>query len=419
MRSVWLGFLLALTLAACNLEGSPPVSGDLPVGDHEIAQLPPAQKGPGDELRPGVAVYRIPLTSDGAVRISAVSSELELSARLRLVLLDEKGVVQAVSVARNWFAARQELTPLALRPQITTDPGFRLNFRGQAGQVFYLRVENYALSADRVTLYADAFTPDSQGQGESFTFGTKVGAIEFVGEFDRYNVASATGYLRLTYSGPLDLVALLYNGPNDAYPRKLDPVVNCAPIAPATLLVVRDRGLARAGFDEPLSGRYTLEISDTPCPQAFFELGETRLKVLKTFLIQARLGSPLPDGVIRPLKRFQINRELPDEEEASSFSASSGRPRHTHGRYAGFFPFALSGSRHCGSLGPDRAQEGHGPSGHGLHLQRARNRQHPLRHRHRHAHPSGGLGGEPRPSEGPPLRYQGASKRPGVRPGAG
>jgi hypothetical protein len=266
MRSVWLGFLLALTLAACNLEGSPPVSGDLPVGDYEIAQLPPAQKGPGDELRPGVAVYRIPLTSDGAVRISAVSSELELAGRLRLVLLDEKGVVQAVSVARNWFAARQELTPLALRPQITADPGFRLNFRGQVGQVFYLRVENYALSADRVTLYADAFTPNSQGQGEGFTFGTKVGAIEFVGEFDRYNVASATGYLRFTYSGPLDLVALLYNGPNDAYPRTLDPVVNCAPIAPATLLVVRDRGLARAGFDEPLSGRYTLEISGTPCP---------------------------------------------------------------------------------------------------------------------------------------------------------
>lgn len=93
-----------------------------------------------------------------------------------------------------------------------------------------------------------------------------MGAIEFVGEFDRYNVASATGYLRFTYSGPLDLVALLYNGPNDAYPRTLDPVANCAPIAPATLLVVRDRGLARAGFDEPLSGRYTLEISDTPCP---------------------------------------------------------------------------------------------------------------------------------------------------------
>jgi hypothetical protein len=213
-----------------------------------------------------VAVYRIPLTSDGAVRISAVSRELELYARLRLVLLDEKGVVQAVSVARNWFAARQELTPLALRPQSTTDSGFRLNFRGQAGQVFYLRVENYALSADRVTLYADPFTPNSAGRGEVFSSGTRQGAIEFVGEFDWYNVASATGYLRFTYSGPLDLVALLYNAHEDPNPRVLDPVVNCAPIAPATRLVVRDRGLARAGFDEPLSGRYTLEISGTPCP---------------------------------------------------------------------------------------------------------------------------------------------------------
>jgi hypothetical protein len=266
MRSVWLGFLLALTLAACNLEGSPPVSGDLPVGDHEIAQLPPAQKGPGDELRPGVAVYRIRLTSAGEVVIAAVSTQLQLSARLRLVLLDERGVVQAVSVARHWFAARQELAPLGLRPQITTDPGFRLNFRGQAGQVFYLRVENYALAEDRVTLYADPFTPNSAGRGEVFSSGTRQGAIEFVGEFDRYDVASATGYLRLAYTGPLDLVALLYNAPEDPNPRVLDPVVKCAPISPATLLVVRDRGLARAGFDEEGSGRYTLEISNTPCP---------------------------------------------------------------------------------------------------------------------------------------------------------
>jgi hypothetical protein len=115
MRNAWFALLLALTLAACNLGGGPPVSGDLPVGSYQIADLPAAQEVGGGELRPGVAVYRIPLTSDGAVRISAVSSELELAARLRLVLLDEKGVVQAVSVARNWFAARQELTPLALR----------------------------------------------------------------------------------------------------------------------------------------------------------------------------------------------------------------------------------------------------------------------------------------------------------------
>jgi len=266
-RKVW---LLVLLLAACNLEGRPPVRDDLPVGEYRIAILPAAREGPGAELRPGVAVYRVPLSSDGAVRISAVSAELELSARLRLVLLDERGVVQAVSVARHWFAARQELTPLALRPQITTDPSVRLNFRGQAGQVFYLRVENYALAEDRVTLYADSFTPNPRGQGllpEDFFSGIKEGAIEFVGEFDWYNVAvaPATEYLRFTYSGPLDLVALLYNAPNDPNPRMLDPVVNCAPISPATLLVVRDRGRARAGFDEEGSGRYTLEISDAPC----------------------------------------------------------------------------------------------------------------------------------------------------------
>jgi hypothetical protein len=159
-------------------------------------------------------------------------AELELSARLRLVLLDERGVVQAVSVARHWFAARQELTPLALRPQITTDPGFRLNFRGQAGQVFYLRVENYALAEDRVTLYADPFTPNSAGRGEVFSSGTRQGAIEFVGEFDRYDVASATGYLRLAYTGPLDLVALLYNAPNDRLPPHAGPGGELCPHRP-------------------------------------------------------------------------------------------------------------------------------------------------------------------------------------------
>ncbi len=57
------------------------------------------------------------------MEVAAVSAILELSARLRLVLLDERGVVQAVSVARNWFGAYPEVAPLALRPQVTTDPG--------------------------------------------------------------------------------------------------------------------------------------------------------------------------------------------------------------------------------------------------------------------------------------------------------
>ncbi|GAA6732576.1 hypothetical protein YIM73518_23400 [Thermus brockianus] len=258
---------MLLALAGCGLEAAPPVSGDLPVGGFAIADLPPAQES-GGQLRPGVKVYRIAPSATQAVQIAAVSATLQLSGRLRLVLLDARGVVQAVSVARNWFAAYPELTPLALRPQITLDPGYRLNFKGEGGQVYYLRVENYALSEDRVTLYAEAFTPNPEGQGEAFLSGTKTGAIEFVGEFDLYNVASAsaTDYLRFTYTGPLDLVALLYNSREDLYPRVLDPVANCAPVSPATLLEVRDRGLVRAGFNEEGSGRYTLTLSSTPCP---------------------------------------------------------------------------------------------------------------------------------------------------------
>jgi len=261
-----IGALLALFLAACNLSLSPRVEGDLPVGESLVATLPPAQEASGGSLRPGVAVFRLVLDRDGAVEVAAVSARLQLSARLRLVLLDERGVVQAVSVARNWFGAYPEVAPLGLKPQgITADPGVRLNFRGQAGQAYRLRVENYALAEDRVSLSARSFTPNPRGRGEAFSSGSVQGAIEFVGEFDRYDVASVPPgtYLRLRYSGPLDLVALLYAGPGDNYPRVLDPVQNCAEVAPATLLVVRDRGLARAGFDEEGSGRYILELSSS------------------------------------------------------------------------------------------------------------------------------------------------------------
>jgi len=42
MRNAWSAFLLALTLAAYNLGGGPPVSGDLPVDSYQIADLPSA-----------------------------------------------------------------------------------------------------------------------------------------------------------------------------------------------------------------------------------------------------------------------------------------------------------------------------------------------------------------------------------------
>lgn len=216
----------------CGLQPfpEPAFGGGPPRGGNLVATLPPAQGASGGSLRPGVAVFRLLPDQDGAVEVAAVSAGLELSARLRLVLLDERGVVQAVSVARNWFGAYPEVAPLGLRPQgITTDPGVRLNFRGQAGQAYHLRVENYALAEDRVNLSATGFVPNPSGKGEALTSGSVQGAIEFVGEFDRYDVSGAGGYLRFVYAGPLDLVALLYNGPDDLYPRALDPVRNCAP----------------------------------------------------------------------------------------------------------------------------------------------------------------------------------------------
>lgn len=267
-RALWTLWFL-LFLAACNLQGPPPVGGDLGVGESRWVDLEASRVGAGDRVSPGVQVYRLRLDRGGPVQVGVVSQGLGLQARLRLVLLDERGVVQAVSVAPHWFAAEAAVAPLGLHPGIAVgpaDPGVRLNLRGQAGQVFYLRVENHAPDPDRVRLYAQAFTPNPAGQGEAFASGTREGAIEFARQFDRYDVSQATGYLRLSYRGPLDLVALLYRGPGDPAPRTLDPVRNCAPLDRATLLVVRDRALVRAGFDEEGSGRYTLELSPRPCP---------------------------------------------------------------------------------------------------------------------------------------------------------
>ncbi len=267
MRKVLGLFTLALALAGCGeLQLGAPVSGELRVGESVSVELPPAEERPDGTLRPGVKVYRL-VGGDGPVRVGVVSAQLEGRARLRLTLYDGNYVVQGVSVARNHFALGPELAPLGLETLgLTPDPGIRLNFKAQAGKAYYLKVENFAPAGDTVSLYAEDFTPNPRGQGEAFSSGTVTGAIEFLGEFDRYDVASATGYLRLSYSGPLDLVALLYGSPSDPTPLALDSVYACAPISPATLLVVRDRGLARAGFDEEGSGRYTLELSNTPCP---------------------------------------------------------------------------------------------------------------------------------------------------------
>lgn len=270
MRLVW---LLPLVLAGCTEPFLP--DGDLSVGGSATLFLPAASQEEDGGLRPSAKTYRIQIDRDGAFTISAVSNGLQERSRLRLILYDARGVVQAQSAARNWFGLPQ-VALASISPQgITTeptDPGYRLNFRAQAGDLFYVRVENLAAAEDKVILSLESFRPNSSGRGEEFTNGTIEGAIEFLGEFDRYDVSKARGnppsqelYLRFSYSGPLDLVALLYSSPQgqDPTPVRLDPVLNCAPVSPAVLLVVRDQSGARAGFDEPSSGQYTLTLSES------------------------------------------------------------------------------------------------------------------------------------------------------------
>ena len=105
------------------------------------------------------------------------------------------------------------------------------------------------------------------GAGKSAT-----GAIEFLGQFDSYQLGSGfTGsyYLYLDYSGPIDLVGYVYTS---KAPRQKPRYImesqrnNCAPASDGEYVVVRDRSGARAGFDEPGSGRYTLSLNQTACP---------------------------------------------------------------------------------------------------------------------------------------------------------
>ncbi|MGQ9736000.1 MAG: hypothetical protein ACUVUP_05450 [Thermaceae bacterium] len=266
---MWRLLPLAFLLAACSLESVPMAGGLSPGGSVELT-LPAAQEVGGGELRPSSRVYHILIPQLGAYRLSAVSEGLKGKSRLRLILYDNQGEVKAQSVARHWFGIPQ-VALASMRPQgikVTGDPGYRLNFRAQAGEAFYIRVENLAEDQDKVRLSLEGFSPNLAGNRtplEEFSSGTKEGAIEFLDDVDVYDVSEARGYLRFSYSGPLDLVALLYSAPDDRYPIRLDPVVSCAPVSPAVLLVVRDRGMARAGFDKEGSGRYTLTIDGTSC----------------------------------------------------------------------------------------------------------------------------------------------------------
>jgi len=144
MRFLW---ILPLVLAGCTLE-VPLSDGDLRVSDWVIVDLPAARLE-GGGLRPGSRTYRLRVEGGGTFQVAAISSVLQERSRLRLTLYDAQGVVQAQSVARNWFGLPQ-VALASVRPQggsmspsgITTDlddPGYRLNFQAPGGSAFTSR----------------------------------------------------------------------------------------------------------------------------------------------------------------------------------------------------------------------------------------------------------------------------------------
>ncbi|MFD3006085.1 hypothetical protein [Thermus tengchongensis] len=269
-----------ILLAACGVQPVPPVSGDLDVGGTVLpVPLPAAEVRSGGRVVPAVKTFRIRLPNSGAVQVSAVSAQLQLRGNLRLVLLNDQGVVQAVSVARDRFGVVAEIYayPLGLTPQVFADIGIRLNFRGTTGQVFYLRVENLATEQDTASLKAVWFTPDPNGDPsrplQPLSLGSTIGAIEFVGEADMYQLNPGSGPYLCFEPGVLDLVAKVSASTTPGNPVRLDRVMRVVNLGDLgftpSIVVVQERNQSMAGFNDPesrFSGRYTLTLSASPCP---------------------------------------------------------------------------------------------------------------------------------------------------------
>lgn len=269
-----------LLLAACSVQPVPPVSGDLDVGGTVVpVPLPAAEVRSGGRVVPAAKTFRIRLPDSGAVQVSAVSAQLQLRGNLRLVLLSDQGVVQAVSVARDRFGVVSDsyAYPLGLIPQTFADTGIRLNFRGASGQVFYLRIENFATEPDTASLKAVWFIPDPKGDPsrplEALSPGTTLGAIEFVGEADLYRLSPGSGPYLCFEPGILDLVAKVSAGTTPENPVRLDRVMRAVNLSELdfmpSIVVVQERTQSMAGFNDPesrFSGRYALTLSASPCP---------------------------------------------------------------------------------------------------------------------------------------------------------
>lgn len=263
MRSLFIA-VLALSMVACT-DIDIVLPDTLSVGGPERSFSLAALQG----SVPSSRTFRLSLTANEAVQLRAESS-LGQASRIQLTLLNQDQVPLARAVSRNWFGI-----PQVALSAVTASNVYRLNVQGRVGEVYYVRVENLAGAADQIKLSAIAFSPNPNGNNTAFSAGTVSGAIEFLGDFDSYNIAGASSSAKLVldYSGPVDMVALVYTGTTN--PLILEPIAgfNCVAVGGATQVVVRDRssgstvpgGGARAGFNETGSGRYTLRLQ-AECP---------------------------------------------------------------------------------------------------------------------------------------------------------
>ena len=251
MLRTWL--LLAALLAlvvACN--PTPESEGAFEPGGTLTVTLPPSG-----------SVYVTLKGASGPTRVYAQSP----GALLRLVVLNQDQNPMLASAAHTWFGLPQvALAAAGAEPQIAVEPvsGPRLNLNAYPGYDYYLKLENHSGQRVEAELGAVPFEPRPDGEDAPLAPGETVGALEFVGEIDGYRVVE-DGYLELwaSGSGAAWIVADVYAARTTGSPKlaTLEPGGPGYPVAAGNYVLVRARGNAAAGFDEPESFQYTLILS--------------------------------------------------------------------------------------------------------------------------------------------------------------
>jgi len=245
VRTAWVLIVLGLLLAACSLETKPAASATLTPGNEVSVTLPPSG-----------AVYLTLKDAVDATRVYAAPLE---AGSVRLVILNSDLMPMAASASHYWFG-KPDVATFAIAVEPTTGP--RLNFRAYPGYEYVVKVENHTGQELEAAVGAFSFTP--RGQEDNYlTAGEVSGAIEFLAQMDTYEVLE-DGTLTLSAGemGKPFIVAHVYESalPGAAKLFTLEPG-DSYPVKAGNFVVVQARGQATAGFDEPESFQYTLNLT--------------------------------------------------------------------------------------------------------------------------------------------------------------